>query len=321
LQESVRAIQERLAGLEQLHEAVGAINQRLAGMEARLSLHVTPESGNEKSHLSGFEYPYVAKPRAWDNAPFVRRLTKQFEDCEDQYTRLLEQFLQYREHYATISVNPSERPGAPHWVNGWFPGLDAIALYYFLTTRNPPTLIEIGSGNSTAFARQAITDQRLRTRIVSIDPEPRKEIDAICDEVIRSPLEQVDVELFARLSPQDMVFVDSSHRCFQNSDVMVFFAEILGHLPTGVLYGLHDILLPRDYWGAFVRYFYNEQYLLLAYLAGGADGDKIVLPINYISHCDRLQSVLDPVWKDSRLTGIEPFGGTFWMERGGVRRS
>ena len=39
-------------------------------------------------------------------------------------------------------------------------------------------MLEIGSGNSTKFARRAIRDHRLCTRITSIDPHPRAEIDA-----------------------------------------------------------------------------------------------------------------------------------------------
>ena len=51
--------------------------------------------------------------------------------------------------------------------------------------RRPRRFIEIGSGNSTKFARRAIRDHWLNTSIVSIDPFPRSEIDAICDEVVR----------------------------------------------------------------------------------------------------------------------------------------
>ena len=44
---------------------------------------------------------------------------------------------------------------------------------------------------------------------------------------------------------------------------------------------MHDIILPCDYPEHWRDRFYNEQYLLLAYLLGGADGDEIVLPVHW----------------------------------------
>ena len=41
-------------------------------------------------------------------------------------------------------------------------------------------MMQIGSGNSTKIARKAINDQKLKTKITSIDPHPRIEIDLIC---------------------------------------------------------------------------------------------------------------------------------------------
>ena len=70
------------------------------------------------------------------------------------------------------------RTATPTWENGWFPALDAVTLYGLVATRNPRWYVEVGSGNSTRFVRRAIRDHGLRTRILSIDPGPRAEIDA-----------------------------------------------------------------------------------------------------------------------------------------------
>ena len=72
----------------------------------------------------------------------------------------------------------------PTFHNELFSGLDAAALYGVLQLCNPGTYLEIGSGNSTKFARRAINDGGLRTKIISIDPAPRVEVDSLCDEVI-----------------------------------------------------------------------------------------------------------------------------------------
>jgi hypothetical protein len=42
----------------------------------------------------------------------------------------------------------------PAWVNGFLPGLDAAALYGMLALQPPETYLEVGSGNSTRFARR-----------------------------------------------------------------------------------------------------------------------------------------------------------------------
>jgi hypothetical protein len=110
----------------------------------------------------------------------------------------------------------------------WFIELDAVALYGFIATRKPRRYVEIGSGTSTKFARRAVTDHSPRTEIISIDPDPRSEIDALCDDVMRMPLEDVPADFFAGLCADDILFFDGSHRAFQNSDVTVFFC---GRLP------------------------------------------------------------------------------------------
>ena len=41
-----------------------------------------------------------------------------------------------------------------------------------------------------------------------------------------------------------MVFVDNSHRVFMNSDVTACVLDVLPELSSGVLVGIHYILLP-----------------------------------------------------------------------------
>jgi hypothetical protein len=137
----------------------------------------------------------------------------------------------------------------------------------------------------------------------------------LCDQIIRKELENCDLSLFADLTAEDVVFVDNSHRSFQNSDVTVFFTEILPLLRSGCHYGIHDIFLPNDYPEAWLSRWYNEQYLLMAYLLGGADGDEIVLPVHYIQQTPALLATLDPLLRHPALGGAIPLGGAFWMRR------
>jgi hypothetical protein len=172
--------------------------------------------------------------------------------------------------------------------------------------------MEVGSGNSTKFVRQAIKDHYLQTRIISVDPSPRVEIDTICDETLRVCAETLPVEKFSALNSGDILFIDNSHRSFQNSDTTYFFTAILPNLKPGVVYGIHDIFLPHDYPKSWAMRFYNEQYLLMAYLLGGAAGDEILFPVAYMSYKSEVEKALlgdaPPPWGKQSLQG-----GAFWM--------
>src|SRR5690606_25710011 len=116
-----------------------------------------------------------------------------------------------------------------------------------LSEHRPARFFEIGSGNSTRVAHHARTSAHIPIEIVSIDPYPRADIDRFCDRILRQPLEHVDLALFDELRPGDVLFFDGSHRVLQNSDVTVFFLEILPRIPFGTIVQIHDITLPWDY--------------------------------------------------------------------------
>ena len=262
--------------------------------------------------LIEFDYPYDPRSRHWDPKSKLYRLVA---SGADRYLDFLRSVAVFQPFYERIPVRESAK-SMPHWVNGLFPAVDAITLYGILALHNPRRFIEVGSGNSTLFARQAIKDHRLRTSIISIDPLPRAAIDDVCDEVIRLPLEKVSRTLFDSLHEDDVIFVDNSHRAFSNSDVTVFFTEILPDLPSGLIYGLHDIFLPLDYPEEWSNRWYNEQYLLACYLLGGARGDTIVCANAFLSVVEpRLLEPLSPILDSPRLKGIERTGGAFWMRR------
>ena len=173
--------------------------------------------------------------------------------------------------------------------------------------------MEVGSGNTTKFVRRAISDHGLPTRIVSIDPHPRAEVDGICDEMIRQPLEDIDLAIFSELGAGDMVFVDNSHRSFQNSDVTVVFLDVVPALAPGILLGIHDIFLPLDYPPEWAQRFYNEQYLLAAFLLGGHHGYRIEFPALWTAMHPELAPRLGSLWEHESLQSAERHGGAFWL--------
>lgn len=263
-----------------------------------------------------FDYSYLPRERDWSRSPGVAALTRKAYESADNYKALLARFAGYRPWLEKIPARASEDDPVPRWINGSFPALDAVSVYGLLALRDPSIYVEVGSGNSTKFARRAIQDHGLRTRIVSIDPHPRRDVDAICDEVIRRPCEDMDMRFFADLPGDAVLFVDNSHRAFSNSDVTVFFMEILPVLAPGIVWGLHDIFFPLDYPEAWRDRFFNEQYLLMAYLMGGGGADEILLPNGLISSSPTLMPSALEIFKSPHFDGIEKHGGCFWMQRG-----
>ncbi|MBT2299297.1 class I SAM-dependent methyltransferase [Variovorax paradoxus] len=259
------------------------------------------------------ELDYPAKPRTrhgWGK-PTEPLLTKLIGDGNPRYAERITSFLPLVEKMAEIPGETSA-PAEPHWVNPWIPASDAVSIYAQLVLRDPPTYLEIGSGTSTKFARRAIKDFGLRTKIISIDPFPRAEINAICDEVIRVPLQKVSASTFSNLTGEDMLFFDGSHRALPDSDVTVFFTEILPTLPAGLLTGIHDTFLPADYppfWG---ERFYSEQYLLACWLLAGSKL-RIELPVFYCGLLPELHGILNPLWTKPSLAGAQLEGGAFWI--------
>lgn len=260
------------------------------------------------------DYPVEPKPRwgrAWgmEGHPQLEAVIR----ADDALVKdSLAVIARYRNELRKISEDAGEAT-EPNWVNGWVPGWDGAALYAFVADRKPKVYMEVGSGNSTKFVRRAINDHGLSTRIVSIDPFPRAEIDSICDEVVRHPLENVDLSIFDQLGEGDVCFIDNSHRSFQNSDVTVSFLQILPRLKPGVLIGFHDIFLPDDYPQDWANRYYSEQYLLATFLLGGHKGTRVFLPAFDASRRPELNEEVNDIWNVDGLRNVELHGGAFWL--------
>ena len=261
--------------------------------------------------LIKLDYAVNCKPRyaAEPHAGLFRILN----EGRERYANRLKAFARTAGDYGDVPGDP--QGVGPYWLNGFFSPLDAIALTGMIQEFRPALYVEIGSGNSTKFARRAVRLYSPKTRILSIDPEPRAEIDAICDEVIRKPLEAVDdLSVFDRLQRGDFLFVDNSHRCLMNSDVTVTFLDVLPRLRPGVIVHIHDIFLPWDYPQQWVERYYSEQYLLACYLLAG-QRLRVELPNMFICRDKDLTPLLEPFWP--HVASPQRDGGSFWFSVGG----
>lgn len=269
------------------------------------------------------DYPIQPRPRWGDTLPGHPQLTALLASGDISFRQTLASLSPFTAALERIPESEDHAaPGEPYWLNSYFSSLDAIALYGLLASHRPSHYLEIGSGHSTRFARRAIRDHRLPTRITSLDPQPRADVDTLCDEVIRRPLEDADAGIFERLQPGDFLFADNSHRVFMNSDATVFFLEILPRLPPGVVVHVHDIFLPFDYPRPWARRYYSEQYLLAAFLLGGGQCFDVLLPLVYLSRHPTLGELVCREWSSPpfqrafdhyrRLTGGH-VAASFWL--------
>ena len=267
--------------------------------------------------VPSFEYPYAPRPRFGHSMAQHPEIGALIARGRDKYVSVLRSFAAHRAALDAIPIDGRDRRSTsePCWDNGYFEGLDAISLYCLLQLERPRRLLEIGSGYSTKFARASIDASGIATRIVSVDPTPRSDVRHAAHDWITRPFEEAADEVTRQVEPGDFVLLDGSHRAFANSDVTVFFLEVLPRLPAGVLVGIHDIFLPHDYPESWNERYYNEQYVLAAYLLGGARGVEIFLPNYYILADSELASVARDVAGSTRESTLS-LGGQLW--RGGA---
>jgi hypothetical protein len=136
------------------------------------------------------EYPVHSRPR-WDQAKPNTYLHDVISRNRAACAECLRSFLPFTESFRRIATRPSSshRPEESVWIKGWLPALDSMALYALLARHNPRQYVEVGSGNSTKFARRAIADHRLQARIAPIDPHPRAEM--VCLQADSPPRDRI----------------------------------------------------------------------------------------------------------------------------------
>ncbi|MGU3538497.1 class I SAM-dependent methyltransferase [Methylobacterium sp. A54F] len=300
---------------------------RRAGRQAGLDVFRASKDAFCWSHTVHDYYPVSPRPR-WQPGSRPHAMLRAVLEAERPgYEAFLDDLAAHADLiHGVPHERPAGEPSSPCWNNTWFTALDGAALMTILGSRRPARYLEIGSGQSTCFARRTIDRLGLDTRIVSVDPMPRAEIDHICDRVVRAPLEACDLELFDTLEAGDVLFFDGSHRAFPNSDVTVFFFEVLPRLKPGVIVQIHDIFLPDDYPPEWNARLYNEQYLLAAMMLFGRPPFRVLAPVSYLCADEALGARVRAIFAGRDGRPPIPFhyandtrkpGASFWFEMTG----
>lgn len=205
--------------------------------------------------------------------------------------------------------------------NGAFESVDAEVLYATIRGAKPARVLEIGSGWSTLLSLRALEANRAEGsegRLTAIEPYPHAFVrDAIATrpelaEMLDEQVQGLPLDLFSSLGEGDILFIDSSHVLRIGSDVQYEFLEILPRLRPGVLVHVHDIFLPGEYPRDWVfgpeHRFWNEQYLLQAYLIGNTR-TEVAWGSNWMHrrHPEALEKAFASYDRDTR------FPGSFWF--------
>ncbi len=201
--------------------------------------------------------------------------------------------------------------------------VDAHLLYAMLRFLQPHRLVEVGSGVSTWFEREALKRNQQETgaasELVCIEPYPRKGLLALAErgdvKLLRTPVQDVDVSWFKQLQSGDVLFIDSSHVLKLDSDVYYLYLEVLPRLNKGVVVHIHDIFFPYptpepETWIFRQHQFWNEVPLVQAMLMHSTAW-RVLVCGSYLDWCspETLQTVFN-VYKP-RETAVS----SLWLQK------
>jgi predicted O-methyltransferase YrrM len=213
----------------------------------------------------------------------------------------------------------SESAPGPRYqaANSMYGPADAAVYRGMLTELRPARVIEIGSGYSTAVALdEADRDPALAgLEITCVEPFPERllklvdEADRKRINLIRQPVQDVELDVYGRLGPQDILFIDSTHVVKAGSDVVWLLLHVLPRLAAGVVVHVHDVFWPFDYPADWLkqRRDWTEAYLVHAFLVGNTSWEVMFFS-SWLWHCQ-------PQLVPASLAEEEP--GSLWLRRTG----
>jgi hypothetical protein len=225
---------------------------------------------------------------------------------DEHYQRL---FRKLREDPAINTGFQGETFGTAALHNNYYPTPDAEIYAAMILDVRPREIVEVGSGYSTLIARHAIQHGETGSKLTVIDVEPRTNVTAAADEVIRGYVEDTPLEHRA-WDPSSIFFIDSSHICRARGDLPLLFCKVLPQLPPGVVVHVHDIFIPYEYPTNYDELCYTEQYMLHCLLSSTARY-RTLLATHYLSrhHADVMREAFGEKAGDPLF-----LGASYWLE-------
>lgn len=221
-------------------------------------------------------------------------------------------FPRFRQEYTQFPLVTTGDPHEFYFDNPAFSGTDALVLYCMVRHFRPRSIVEVGSGHSTRISALAAT-RNGDTSLTCIEPFPDHALRNLpgVSRLINKRVQEVELDLFQALRPNDILFIDTTHVVSIGGDVPFLFLEVLPRLQPGVMVHVHDIFLPREYprtWIMDYHWFWSEQYLLHSFLLFNS-AFEVIFSNSFMGlrHAPDMKETFpnSPRWD----------GGSFWMRR------
>ena len=220
-------------------------------------------------------------------------------------------------YYAKLPFQKESTDGLRYYFeNKFYSYTDGIVLYSLLRHLKPKSVIEIGSGYSSALMLD-VNEHFFNNEIALTFVEPYpvrlnsllKTSDKKQTNIVESFVQDVDLELFKTLKKDDILFVDSSHVVKTGSDVQHILFNILPILNSGVYIHFHDVFYPFEYPKKWVLngFNWNEDYFLRAFLMYNNDFEIALFS-------DYLHKFHKSVFESMPLT-YNNTGGNLWIRK------
>ena len=240
------------------------------------------------------------------------------EEC--QLNLLFEFSTKFKNEYENFPKSKTTTPHQYYVNNGLFESVDGEILYCMIRCFKPRKIFEIGSGHSTYLSAQAalknLEENGNECEFIAFEPYPNDVLKAGfpgLSELIPIKIEDVPLSKFDELRENGILFIDSSHVLRIGSDIQYEYLEILPRLKKGVIVHSHDIFLPAEYpkeWVMVEHRFWNEQYLLQAFLAFNSAFEVLWAgSYMHLKHPDKLESAFPSYKREER------WPGSFWMKK------
>jgi len=197
-------------------------------------------------------------------------------DAQAMWTLAEDSLAPYNAEFREFPVHcPSPDYRGFFLINHGYMAVDGNLYYGLVRHLKPKRIIETGCGSSSLLCSAALERNKaegVSTKYTCIDPYPQPYLFdnpmLRVTRLIDKKIQQVDLAEFEALEAGDILFIDTAHALRPGGDVQQIYCEILPRLKPGVYVHIHDISLPLQYPRVYTQnhYYWNEQYLLQAYL-------------------------------------------------------
>jgi len=151
--------------------------------------------------------------------------------------------------------------------------VEADFLFAYVATQQPPEILQVGCGVSTAVCVAAAAHAGYQPTITCVEPYPSPLLKDLAVQgkirLLPTQAQAIELSTVEALSPGVFLFIDSSHALGPAGEVSRIILEWLPRLKPGARVHFHDILFPYDYDRNVLTealFFQHESVLLHAFL-------------------------------------------------------